>query len=120
MPQPFAGPRVSKSGRSGSPTVVPRELDEAAVSPDELVELSELEPVELSVLEPVELPAVWATVVIPIVVDAWLGGPPQAALRSPSSRTVRGESTTARLTGLRPRAKGARRPRRAPCLFPFR
>jgi hypothetical protein len=50
--------------------VVPKELDDAAVSPDELVELSELEPVELPELEVVELPAVCATVVIPVAVDA--------------------------------------------------
>ena len=105
LPQPFAGPRVSNSGRSGS---IPMDVSEVlvdAASPDELLELPELEPVELSELEPVELSVLCATVVIPIVVDAWLGGPPQAALRSPSSRTVRGEPTTERLTGPRPRAK---------------
>jgi len=50
--------------------VVPGALDDAAVSPDELVELSKLEPVELPELDVVEIPAVCETVVIPVVVDA--------------------------------------------------
>jgi hypothetical protein len=62
----------------------------------EPVELPELEPVELSELEPVELDAVSVTVVIPVVVGACPAVPPQAALKSPSSRNFCGRPTGGR------------------------
>lgn len=74
----------------------------------EPVELPELEPVELSELEPVELDAVSVTVVIPVVVGACPAVPPQAALKSPSSRNFCGRPTGRTLSGLCLRAKDAR------------
>jgi hypothetical protein len=67
-------------------------LDEPveSVVPVEPPELPEIEPVEFSELEPVELDAVSVTVVIPVVVGAWPDVPPQAALKSPSSRNFCG------------------------------